>query len=150
PTGLRGPVVYPQSQFQWAPVPRTMDLSDPDGDGMAGTPFPLRIYAGQPDPADESHFTIAYEINDQKDILDGYLQNDGSIDFSYRGGATTRPIALGVGTVEIRTSSTLFLPPRGDLIDDRPVRKPQKGEYKSTMIPPADRKLPSIEYTTCA
>jgi hypothetical protein len=126
PTGLRGSVLSPQSTLEFAPVPRTMDVRDADGDGIADTPFALRIYAGQPDPADESHFTIAYEINDQKDILDGYLQDDGSVDFSYRGGASTRPIVFGTGTIRLQDTdpSTFFLRPHGDLIDDRPIRRP--------------------------
>jgi hypothetical protein len=126
PTGLRGPLIYPSAQLQWAPVPRTMDVGDPDGVRIAGKSLPLRIYAGQPDPTDESHFTISYEINHQKDILDGYLKDDSSIEFSYRGGASTRPIVFGTGTIRLQDTdpSTFFLRPHGDLIDDRPIRRP--------------------------
>lgn len=35
----------------------------------------LRIYAGQPDPADPSHFTIRYQMWGQQDILDGRLDD---------------------------------------------------------------------------
>lgn len=42
------------------------------------TPQNLRIYAGQLDPTDGSHFTIRYEQWGQTDTLDGWLKNDGS------------------------------------------------------------------------
>jgi hypothetical protein len=38
-----------------------------------------RIYAGQVDPKDETHFTVHYEIGEYSDDFDGYLMNDGSI-----------------------------------------------------------------------
>jgi hypothetical protein len=42
------------------------------------SPQNLRIYAGQSDPADASHFTIRYEQWGQSDTLDGWLKDDGS------------------------------------------------------------------------
>jgi hypothetical protein len=33
----------------------------------------LRFYAGQPDPVDDSHFTIRYAVNGQEGIIDGWL-----------------------------------------------------------------------------
>jgi hypothetical protein len=42
----------------------------------AGSQDPqVRVYAGQPDPADPSHFTIRYEMWGQSDILDGRIDN---------------------------------------------------------------------------
>ncbi len=41
------------------------------------SPQNLRIYAGQLDPADPSHFTIRYEQWGQSDILDGWLDDNG-------------------------------------------------------------------------
>jgi hypothetical protein len=38
-----------------------------------------RLYAGQPDPTDDSHFTIKYEYSDRSGILDGWLKDDDSI-----------------------------------------------------------------------
>jgi hypothetical protein len=35
----------------------------------------LRIFAGQADPKDASHFTIEYEIDGVKGVLDGWLQD---------------------------------------------------------------------------
>jgi hypothetical protein len=43
------------------------------------TPLYARIYAGQIDPADASHFTIPYQIGDYTDFLDGYLRDDESV-----------------------------------------------------------------------
>lgn len=39
----------------------------------------LRLYAGQPDPADRSHFTIRYAYRDQEGTLDGWLQANDTI-----------------------------------------------------------------------
>lgn len=44
----------------------------------------IRIYAGQPDPADASHFTIRYEMWGQSDILDGWLRDDDSVTLTPR------------------------------------------------------------------
>jgi len=33
----------------------------------------LRVFAGQPDPADPSHFTIRYQINGREGFIDGWL-----------------------------------------------------------------------------
>jgi hypothetical protein len=37
----------------------------------------LRVYAGQPDPADESHFTIGYRLDGRDGVIDGWLKDDG-------------------------------------------------------------------------
>lgn len=37
----------------------------------------LRVFAGQADPHDMSHFTIAYELNGQPGRIDGWLRGDG-------------------------------------------------------------------------
>jgi hypothetical protein len=45
---------------------------------LAGTTKPapnVRIYCGQVDPRDSSHFTIVYEMWGQRDTLDGYLED---------------------------------------------------------------------------
>jgi hypothetical protein len=38
-----------------------------------------RVYAGQPDPNDPSHFTIEYEVDDHPRILDGWLRDDDTV-----------------------------------------------------------------------
>ena len=51
----------------------------------------LRIFAGQPDPVDASHFTIAYEMNSQKGIVDRWLQDDDTVKLKLRGGPAANP-----------------------------------------------------------
>jgi hypothetical protein len=36
----------------------------------------LRVFAGQADPADPSHFTIPYDLDDQPGVIDGWLRDD--------------------------------------------------------------------------
>jgi len=47
----------------------------------------FRIYAGQVDPADPSHFTIAYEREAARGTIDGYLREDDRVEFVPRTGA---------------------------------------------------------------
>ena len=42
-------------------------------------PFPLRLYAGQPDPHDPSRFTIAYELRGHRGLLVGVLGDDSRV-----------------------------------------------------------------------
>jgi hypothetical protein len=42
-------------------------------------PFPLRLYAGQPDPNDASRFTIPYALVGHRGVITGTLNDDGSI-----------------------------------------------------------------------
>ena len=37
----------------------------------------LRVFAGQPDPKDASHFTIAYRIDGRDGVIDGWLKDSG-------------------------------------------------------------------------
>jgi len=46
----------------------------------------LRLYAGQPDPADPSHFTIGYDMNGKPGTIDGWLENDRSVEIQVRDG----------------------------------------------------------------
>lgn len=39
----------------------------------------LRLYAGQPDPMEPSHFTIRYEVNGTPGTLDGWLRDDDGV-----------------------------------------------------------------------
>jgi len=39
----------------------------------------LRLFAGQPDPVDESHFTIRYELDGKPNIIDGWLMPDDTV-----------------------------------------------------------------------
>ena len=39
----------------------------------------LRLFAGQPDPADESHFTLRAEIDGKPILIDGYLMSNDTV-----------------------------------------------------------------------
>ena len=55
--------------------------------GIAAVPLgDLRLYAGQPDPADESHFTIDYETPDGRGTIDGWLMPDDTVKLEVRDG----------------------------------------------------------------
>jgi len=62
------------------------------GETKAGaSSFPVivdRLYAGQLDPIDESHFTIRYELDGKSGVIDGWLMPDDSVKLQNRGGAT--------------------------------------------------------------
>lgn len=52
------------------------------GDGVTVTLQPgdtFRVFAGQPDPDDVSHFTIDYLVNDTRHTVDGWLVDDGMV-----------------------------------------------------------------------
>ena len=44
----------------------------------------LRLYAGQPDPNDASHFTIDFVTPTTKGTIDAHLQSDDSIKYTFR------------------------------------------------------------------
>jgi hypothetical protein len=48
----------------------------------------FRLFAGQADPKDASHFTITYELDDQPGIIDGWLLNDETVALEPRRGRT--------------------------------------------------------------
>ena len=44
---------------------------------ITSAPHRLKIFAGQVDPNDNSHFTISYELDGEPGIIDGNLENSG-------------------------------------------------------------------------
>ena len=42
----------------------------------------VKLYAGRPDPADPSHFTIDYEIDGRRATVDGWLRDDDAVDLT--------------------------------------------------------------------
>lgn len=50
------------------------------------TDQPLKLYAGQPDSFDESHFTIAYETPTGSGTIDGWLSPDDTVTLTVRDG----------------------------------------------------------------
>lgn len=60
--------------------------------GLLGYPFgSVRIFAGQADPNDESHFTIDIQTPAGTGTIDGYLRADDSVTLTLRSAATTTP-----------------------------------------------------------
>lgn len=73
----------------------------------------LRIFAGQPDPADSTHFTFACELNRQTYAIDGWLQEDAKrVLFSVRNDAgqshAIEPIEARLKNGNLDTSSIKF------------------------------------------
>jgi hypothetical protein len=52
--------------------------------GFPPHPPNVRIFAGQPDPGDPSHFTIRYQMWGQEDIVDGRLDDHERITLTQR------------------------------------------------------------------
>jgi hypothetical protein len=52
----------------------------------------VRLYCGQPDPNDASHFTIDYDLNGTRGTIDGKLTSGGTITLTPRSG---RVVLLG-------------------------------------------------------
>ena len=55
----------------------------------------LRVFAGQPDPADPSHFTIDYESDAGRHTMDGWLQPNDKVTFKIRRTAPAAPRPAG-------------------------------------------------------
>jgi hypothetical protein len=51
----------------------------------------LKLYVGQADPNDESHFTIDYKTSLGNGVIDGWLQPDDSVKFQVRSGPALTP-----------------------------------------------------------
>jgi hypothetical protein len=52
---------------------------------------PLRVYMGEPDPSDASHFTIRYETPSGSGVIDGWLRDDESVALRVRDGPASMP-----------------------------------------------------------
>ena len=71
-------------------IPSKSDWPFPPFTKIAGFTFKvdsdktLRIYAGQPDATDASHFTIAYQAGEKKGIIDGWLKEDDTVELKLR------------------------------------------------------------------
>jgi hypothetical protein len=53
----------------------------------------FKIFAGQPDPNDPSHFTIVYEGGNHRGVIDGWLQDGDNVLLELRReSVTTRPV----------------------------------------------------------
>ena len=63
-----------------------------DGTLRAARPkeYNLRVFAGQPDPQDPSHFTVEYEVGGVKNVIDGWLTDDDYLRILPRGGTVDK------------------------------------------------------------
>lgn len=84
-------------------------------------PAPLRLYAGQADPIDPSRFTIPYEMNGERGVITGVLEDTGTVQLTPDDGRYERAEnAVGYATwipdIQRRSTSTTTVAP----IADRP------------------------------
>jgi len=52
----------------------------------------FKVYVGQPDSTDASHFTIDYDLNGQRHTLDGYINDQDVLTIEKRKESTTQPL----------------------------------------------------------
>ena len=82
PPLLEVQVVRPGGLFSSPQVVATTPLQVPE---LRSSPRgALRLYAGQVDPHDASHFTIEYRAAHGGGMIDGWLQNDDTVKFRVR------------------------------------------------------------------
>jgi hypothetical protein len=77
-----------------AGLPRVLDPPDAGriliAHDLDATTRHLRIFAGQPDGDDGSHFTIVYESQGQRGTIDGWLRDDDTVRMKVRDGPAVR------------------------------------------------------------
>lgn len=69
-------LIHPEADplvTQWTYTPRPGIFDVPRRDR-------LRVFAGQPDPADAAHFTIAYDVDGQPGVIHGRLKDDDTVE----------------------------------------------------------------------
>jgi len=71
---LRGQAYSPAGWIPGLRAQRTERLRD-EQTVRAGLRQVLRVFAGQADPADESHFTIRYQMDGREGVVDGWLRD---------------------------------------------------------------------------
>lgn len=79
----------PQFVGRWwsnSPTLQTLDRTRPLDEQAL-----LRVFAGQPDPVDASHFSAEYQIGDARGRIDGWLQADDSVTLQIGIASATRP-----------------------------------------------------------
>lgn len=70
-------VVHPATAWRNADLVASNWISDPLW--RVGDRRFIRFYAGQADPNDPTHFTLAFETDRHKGLLDGWLRDDESV-----------------------------------------------------------------------
>jgi hypothetical protein len=85
PTDANGVFRVMYLSWEVSVVPKPSDWSYivvPAGSGTQLTHW--KFFAGQPDPADLSHFTFEYEVDGTRHTCDAWLKNDGKLVISQR------------------------------------------------------------------
>ncbi|CAN5549215.1 hypothetical protein BH09PLA1_BH09PLA1_33010 [soil metagenome] len=60
-------------------VPNSRLAKQSPHNGSLIIPGDSKIFAGQPDAADPTHFTITYELSGRRHVIDGWVLNDGHV-----------------------------------------------------------------------
>jgi hypothetical protein len=45
----------------------------------------IRLFAGQIDPKDPSHFTVQIHLDEKREVIEGRLLDDGTVSLAFRG-----------------------------------------------------------------
>ena len=78
----------------------------------------MRFFAGQPDPADASHFTIRYQADGREGVIDGWMKDDGlhlrprEGQYSFRSGGEAWQLPVGPAGSGARGAATRGAPTR--------------------------------------
>jgi hypothetical protein len=72
----------PGVKWSWTPLSaeKQKEMGQPGLIHIEG-PGLFRFYAGQPDPADASHFTIGYDLDGRHGTIHGRLKDNGTVEF---------------------------------------------------------------------
>ena len=97
-------VTFNVGQFEWGTVPPFFVGVYADGGfrrsllcwygqlsvpGLTRGPSALKLFSGQPDPADESHFTIDAKLGAAARVIDGWLMSDDHVKLQLRAASGT-------------------------------------------------------------
>jgi hypothetical protein len=85
PYGLTADLYQPATVWRDAKL-----LGRPQLLNYSGRFVSAELFFGQPDPADASHFTIDFEVEGRKGVIDGWLRDDDTVQLKLRDPATTR------------------------------------------------------------
>lgn len=77
-------IIRPGTVFRGPRTGRSVTRGDGSQIRFHPTQDRLTIYAGQPDPADPSHFTIDYDLNGTRHTVDGWLEDDEFVKMELR------------------------------------------------------------------
>lgn len=79
PAGLSTDARPARTRKEYSLLPLDRQLHVALGLEKSSSTDAIRVYCGQPDPDDPTHFTIALEVNGAREVLDGWLQDDETV-----------------------------------------------------------------------